>query len=242
VMVRQILGAVAQFDKAMTVAKLKGARDRRRALGQKCEGRKSIAESRPEVVELAKKLYRQNPRTGERRSAKEIGEELAKAGHRTSTGRAFAPTQVRRMLGLDGPRRGAEGLAAIAKSGVHGGRKKGNGERPNRYCKLRDWGIGQNKAADIAGIGNSQAARIERERRAAPTYRPKELPEGLSAAEVQALDAPRLMLLATKPGSGRATLERYEETLALPKEQRQKLVSAGIRKLERTQERRTAGR
>ena len=31
VLIRQILGAVAQFDKAMTVAKLKGARNRKRA-------------------------------------------------------------------------------------------------------------------------------------------------------------------------------------------------------------------
>jgi DNA invertase Pin-like site-specific DNA recombinase len=42
VLIRQILGAVAQFDKAMTVAKLRGARERkRRKTGGKVEGRKS---------------------------------------------------------------------------------------------------------------------------------------------------------------------------------------------------------
>jgi DNA invertase Pin-like site-specific DNA recombinase len=47
VLIRQILGAVAQFDKAMTVAKLRGARERkRRKTGVKVEGRKSLAESR----------------------------------------------------------------------------------------------------------------------------------------------------------------------------------------------------
>jgi hypothetical protein len=44
-LIRQILGAVSEFDKAMVVAKLKGARERKRALtGKKVEGRKSHAE------------------------------------------------------------------------------------------------------------------------------------------------------------------------------------------------------
>jgi hypothetical protein len=43
-LIRQILGAVVEFDKAMTVAKLKGARDRAKRLRGKCEGRKSYAE------------------------------------------------------------------------------------------------------------------------------------------------------------------------------------------------------
>jgi DNA invertase Pin-like site-specific DNA recombinase len=48
-LIRQILGAVSEFDKAMVVAKLKGARDRQRALNGKCEGRKSHAEMHPET-------------------------------------------------------------------------------------------------------------------------------------------------------------------------------------------------
>jgi DNA invertase Pin-like site-specific DNA recombinase len=50
-LIRQILGAVSEFDKAMIVAKLKGARERKRTLtGMKVEGRKSHAELRPELV------------------------------------------------------------------------------------------------------------------------------------------------------------------------------------------------
>jgi DNA invertase Pin-like site-specific DNA recombinase len=49
-LIRQVLGAVSEFDKAMTVAKLRGARDRKRATGVKVEGRKSHAELRSEVV------------------------------------------------------------------------------------------------------------------------------------------------------------------------------------------------
>jgi hypothetical protein len=56
VLVRQVLGAIAQFDKATTVAKLKAARDRKIAAGQKCGGRKSYAERDPEMVDLARWL------------------------------------------------------------------------------------------------------------------------------------------------------------------------------------------
>ena len=43
-MIRQILGSVAQFEKSNLVSKLRGARDRIRAKGKKCEGRKSLQE------------------------------------------------------------------------------------------------------------------------------------------------------------------------------------------------------
>jgi hypothetical protein len=48
-LIRQIVGAVAEFDKAMTVAKLKGARDRKRRNEGKCEDRKSYAEGDPNM-------------------------------------------------------------------------------------------------------------------------------------------------------------------------------------------------
>jgi DNA invertase Pin-like site-specific DNA recombinase len=51
VLVRQVLGAVAQFEKATLVAKLAAARRRKRiATGAKVEGRKSHAEARPRRV------------------------------------------------------------------------------------------------------------------------------------------------------------------------------------------------
>jgi DNA invertase Pin-like site-specific DNA recombinase len=61
-LVRQVLGAIAEFDKAMTVAKLRGARDRIRKERGKGEGRKSLAEVKPEAVALAKKLRRASPK------------------------------------------------------------------------------------------------------------------------------------------------------------------------------------
>jgi DNA invertase Pin-like site-specific DNA recombinase len=85
-LVRQVLGAIAEFDKAMTVAKLRGARDRKRKTQGKCEGWKSLAEMHPAVVREAKRLGRASPKSGERRSLRKISTELAKIGE------AFAAT------------------------------------------------------------------------------------------------------------------------------------------------------
>ncbi len=72
----------AEFDKAMTVAKLKGARDRKSAeAGCRIEGRKGFAVTNPEAVALAKRLRRASPKTGERRSLRDISALLAEAGH-----------------------------------------------------------------------------------------------------------------------------------------------------------------
>jgi DNA invertase Pin-like site-specific DNA recombinase len=75
VLVRQVLGAIAQFEKASLVAKLKAARDRKRARDDKCEGRRSHREMNPELVVLAKRLRRRNPKTGERKSLRSIAAE-----------------------------------------------------------------------------------------------------------------------------------------------------------------------
>jgi len=97
VMIRQILGSVSQFEKAMLVAKLKGARDRKRRAGVKVEGRKSIAETKPVTVELARKLARARPKGG-KRSLREISAELAAAGHTTKSGTPYAATAIKLML------------------------------------------------------------------------------------------------------------------------------------------------
>jgi hypothetical protein len=72
-MVRQVLGAIAQFEKATLVAKLRGARERKKAKTGKAEGRKSYAEANPKLVELAHQLNEQRPRL----SLREISAALA---------------------------------------------------------------------------------------------------------------------------------------------------------------------
>jgi DNA invertase Pin-like site-specific DNA recombinase len=99
VMVRQIAGAFAQYEKTRLVAKLKGARDRKSAqLGQRIEGRKGYAETNPELVREAKRLARKNPKTGEARSLREIAEELEKLGFVNGKGQRFAAAQVTRLI------------------------------------------------------------------------------------------------------------------------------------------------
>jgi DNA invertase Pin-like site-specific DNA recombinase len=95
-MVRQILGAVSQFEKAALVAKLKGARDRKRAVTGKCGGRKTYAERDPEMVAVAKKLARY-PVNGRRRSLRDVAAELEAQGH-TTKGKRYSAVAVSRMI------------------------------------------------------------------------------------------------------------------------------------------------
>jgi DNA invertase Pin-like site-specific DNA recombinase len=96
-LVRQVLGAISEFDKAMTVAKLRGARDRKRAATGKCEGRKSHAELNPKLVAAAKQLRRRSPKGGQR-SLRAVSAELAAQGFLNERGQPFAASSVRAMV------------------------------------------------------------------------------------------------------------------------------------------------
>jgi hypothetical protein len=87
-----VLGAIAQFEKASLVAKRKRARD------GKCEGRRSQGEMNPEVVALAKRLRRRNPKTGERKSLRAVAAMLAELGHVNVNGRPFAAESIQAMI------------------------------------------------------------------------------------------------------------------------------------------------
>jgi DNA invertase Pin-like site-specific DNA recombinase len=91
-MIRQILGSVSQFEKAMLVSKLRGARERKRATGVKVEGGKSHAELRPEVVALAKQMH------AEKMSLREIATELFADGHTSKNGKPFTAQSIANML------------------------------------------------------------------------------------------------------------------------------------------------
>lgn len=97
-LIRQVLGAVAQFEKAALVAKLKGARDRKRRDTGKCEGRKAHSQVRPEVVAEVKRLRRASPKTGERRSLREISRMLADKGELNERGRPYNPNSIKAMI------------------------------------------------------------------------------------------------------------------------------------------------
>jgi DNA invertase Pin-like site-specific DNA recombinase len=92
IMMRQIAGSFAQYEKARLVSKLKAARDRVRATTGKCGGRRRYAEARPEVVAMVKSLARQ------RMSYRKISAELARQGHLTGGGRPYAASAIQSML------------------------------------------------------------------------------------------------------------------------------------------------
>lgn len=99
VMMRQVAGAFAEYEKTRLVQKLKGARDRASEReGRRVEGRKGYRETNPGLIREAKRLARRNPKTGETRSLREIAGELAQLGHATATGKPFSASQVQRLL------------------------------------------------------------------------------------------------------------------------------------------------
>jgi DNA invertase Pin-like site-specific DNA recombinase len=100
-LIRQILGAVSEFDKAMTVAKLKGARDRMRREKGKCEGRKSYAERDPELIDMAKHLRGGNDYRAF--SLREIAKELFDLEYCTPSGKPYSASAVATMIGV-GPK------------------------------------------------------------------------------------------------------------------------------------------
>jgi DNA invertase Pin-like site-specific DNA recombinase len=100
VLVRQVLGAIARFEKASAVAKLAAARKRKREREGRCEGRKPLSETRPEVVALARKLRRRKPKAG-RLSLRGVASELAARGFLNERGKPYAAKSIASMLCQD---------------------------------------------------------------------------------------------------------------------------------------------
>ena len=84
-----MLGAVSQFQKAELVAKLKGARDRKRAREGRCEGRKPVPED-------ARKLARRLGRKG--LPLRAIAASLADEGFLAPSGRPYLAQSIQSML------------------------------------------------------------------------------------------------------------------------------------------------
>ena len=89
IMMRQIAGSFAQYEKARLVRKLREARERLGKLG----GRKSYAQAKPETVARAKTLRK------ERKSWAQISVALFAEGHATGSGKPYVRSAVRAMVG-----------------------------------------------------------------------------------------------------------------------------------------------
>ena len=92
VLVRQVLGAISQCEKASLVAKLRAARERKVAAGGRGTGRWRYDEARPEVVTLARELHDQGM------SYRKISAALAQRGYVTSKGKPYVASAVQTML------------------------------------------------------------------------------------------------------------------------------------------------
>ena len=92
VMVRQILGAVSEFEKTSMVLKLRAARDRKRRLTGRCEGNPSWLPVTADVRSIAHDLARDGL------SMRAIGRALAARGMHAPSGRAYSSSSVKAML------------------------------------------------------------------------------------------------------------------------------------------------
>ena len=93
-LMRQIMGAIAEYDKAMIVLKLRAARQRIRAKGERCEGGKPFGARPGEQATIARMKELQ----GMKLSYSRIAGILNAEGHKTRTGSTWFPATVSRTL------------------------------------------------------------------------------------------------------------------------------------------------
>ena len=93
----QIQGVFAELEKNILVGKLRKARERKKKVEGKCEGRKSYLEISPEIVKKIKLLRRRN-RKGKRRTFSQVAKELNRQGMTTMTGKPFTSNNVAVIL------------------------------------------------------------------------------------------------------------------------------------------------
>ena len=97
--IRQVLGAAAEFDKSMLVAKLRASRYRMRAKTGRCEGRHGYSDSEEgkALIRHVKTLQRR-PKYARGRTYKGIADYLNQAGMKTLDGKQFTLFRVRDII------------------------------------------------------------------------------------------------------------------------------------------------
>lgn len=99
VLIRQVLGAVSQFEKSTIVAKLAAARARKKRATGRCEGRKPFGHRPGEqaTLERAQALLKAH-KAGTRPAYAAVARALNAEGRQTRTGVPWSPAMVRRVL------------------------------------------------------------------------------------------------------------------------------------------------
>lgn len=98
-LIRQILAAVAEFDKTSIVLKTRAARARIRREAGRCEGRKPFGhrDGEAEAIDLMRSL-RRKPKGGDRMSFAKIAATLDEQGHASRSGKPWTAEAVRKIL------------------------------------------------------------------------------------------------------------------------------------------------
>lgn len=99
-LMRHLLGAISHFDRRVTVAKLRAARDRRsREAGRRVEGARPFGMTESERATLGRmRQLHAKPRGLPRRSFATIASILNAEGHATRRGGPWKPESVRKIL------------------------------------------------------------------------------------------------------------------------------------------------
>jgi DNA invertase Pin-like site-specific DNA recombinase len=90
--IRQVLGAVAQLEKAMLVSKLRGARDRKRRQNGRCEGNPAFGIIPAAHIKAAKAYSAKGV------SLRRISDQLAAKGFLSRSGTLYSASAIRSML------------------------------------------------------------------------------------------------------------------------------------------------
>lgn len=96
-MYRVILGAFNQYERKKVVNRLRLARERKKRLTGKCEGRKSYQEEDPDLVRYIKRL-RRKPKYRKRRTNQQIADLLNEKGILTMQGKKWTQFRVQQVI------------------------------------------------------------------------------------------------------------------------------------------------
>lgn len=102
VLIRQIMGAIAQWEKSVIVLKLRKARDKKRAATGRCEGPRPYGSlpGEPQVICLAETMMREG------RATDEIVGALDDLGFKRRSGKPWTNSSVFRLLQQIGKKKG----------------------------------------------------------------------------------------------------------------------------------------
>ena len=102
-LVREVIGATAQFDDALATAEA-SSQTRARKIKTGKPHRRTYAEIAPEATLMAKRLFQASQTNGERITLREISGRLASVGYLQADREPFHPEVIRRMLKGNWPR------------------------------------------------------------------------------------------------------------------------------------------